>query len=326
MRLVAVSMIRNEADILPAFLGHCAALFDEVLVVDHASTDGTTQMLAAATGLMKLRAWRFAYLAYVQNLVVSALARRAFAEGADWVFPLDADEFPALGGRDALLARLPGNAKAARWHWQNRWPVGRLDFAHFDAARDYEVLDPPRRGAVKLAASRRLFEARARAGAPFGFGQGSHRLRGIAHEAQPDLGTLIHLPLRSAERFALKALNGHRANAARPDHVAEHAPQWARASGRLAAGGDIVTRAAILAPDLRASALGYPGSVRPAALRATRILRWAPLGILAGLPGGEADPGAVLARDEATCWRPALDAPMETWRLCFDGDQLTIAA
>jgi hypothetical protein len=31
-------MLRNEADILPDFLAHCAALFDRLLAVDHRST------------------------------------------------------------------------------------------------------------------------------------------------------------------------------------------------------------------------------------------------------------------------------------------------
>lgn len=41
LRLAAVSMIRNESDLILPFLRQCAELFDEVLVADIQSTDGT---------------------------------------------------------------------------------------------------------------------------------------------------------------------------------------------------------------------------------------------------------------------------------------------
>ncbi|WP_198370388.1 hypothetical protein [Roseomonas rosulenta] len=50
MRLIAPTIIRSEAAILPDDVGYCAALFDELRVVDHASSDGTAEMLAARRG------------------------------------------------------------------------------------------------------------------------------------------------------------------------------------------------------------------------------------------------------------------------------------
>jgi hypothetical protein len=41
-------MIRDEADILPTFLRHAAALFDFVLLVDHSSSDGSSTFLERA--------------------------------------------------------------------------------------------------------------------------------------------------------------------------------------------------------------------------------------------------------------------------------------
>jgi hypothetical protein len=172
MRLIAVTMLRNEADILPDFLGHCAALFDEVLAVDHASTDGSAEMLAAAARRMPLTVLRFAQKPYVQSLLVTALAREAFARGADWVFPLDADEFPMVASRADLLARLPADAAAVLWRWRNLWPLGGAGFAQFTAAGGHETLPLSSDAAIKIAISRRVPALLP----DFAIGQGSHNV------------------------------------------------------------------------------------------------------------------------------------------------------
>jgi hypothetical protein len=41
MRLVAVSVVKNEADIIEAFVRHTRAWVDHHLIFDHDSTDGT---------------------------------------------------------------------------------------------------------------------------------------------------------------------------------------------------------------------------------------------------------------------------------------------
>ena len=41
MKVVAVSMVKNEADAIEAFARHTAAFVDAHLVFDHLSTDGT---------------------------------------------------------------------------------------------------------------------------------------------------------------------------------------------------------------------------------------------------------------------------------------------
>ena len=47
MRIVGVAMVRNEADIVEAFVRHNLTQVDALTVVDHGSTDGTSEILAA---------------------------------------------------------------------------------------------------------------------------------------------------------------------------------------------------------------------------------------------------------------------------------------
>ena len=114
MRIMAVSMIRNDADIVASFLGHCGALFDRVFAVDHYSSDGTAEMLAAATRKMPLTLRTFRQRDKRQGDILTTLAREAFADGADWVVPHDADEFPEVADRAALEAC--AGATRTRWY------------------------------------------------------------------------------------------------------------------------------------------------------------------------------------------------------------------
>src|SRR4051812_18066628 len=108
MRVTAISMVRNEADVIEAFVRHHAEIVDELVVVDHRSVDGTDETLRAlvAEGL-PLRVRAEDSPVQRQNVVMTDLMRTAAADGADWVLPLDADEFlaaPQGSVRGALAA------------------------------------------------------------------------------------------------------------------------------------------------------------------------------------------------------------------------------
>lgn len=111
MRVVAVCMVKDEEDVVEAFVRHALAVADHLVVFDHHSTDRTGFLLhrLRADGL-PLTVLTDDEFEYRQAARTSALIRLAVAEhGADWVLPLDADEFVQAASpaafRDVLASR-----------------------------------------------------------------------------------------------------------------------------------------------------------------------------------------------------------------------------
>jgi hypothetical protein len=121
MKLVGVAMVRNEADIVEAFVRNNLELLDALYVIDHRSDDGTREILQAlaAEGL-PLQLEFDDDVAQRQPENITRLARRAFAEGAEAVIPLDADEFLKVPDRarlDRTIAGIPPAYCAAVEWW-----------------------------------------------------------------------------------------------------------------------------------------------------------------------------------------------------------------
>ncbi|HWA26120.1 MAG TPA: glycosyltransferase family 2 protein [Lacunisphaera sp.] len=115
---MAVALVKNEADVVEAFVRHTLAWVDHLLVLDHDSTDGTREILRALRreGL-PLQLFTDDALGYLQEFRTTHLARLAAREAAaDWVLPLDADEFLCGPDRAALEAELaaarPGHSRS----------------------------------------------------------------------------------------------------------------------------------------------------------------------------------------------------------------------
>jgi len=110
MKLVAVSRVRNEADIIEAFVRHHAVLFDKLIVLDDGSCDGTYEalLLLRAEGL-PLVVLRAPVIGYEQSRYMTRLLQMAVDQfGADWVAPLDADEFIEIEDGKTLAEAFSG--------------------------------------------------------------------------------------------------------------------------------------------------------------------------------------------------------------------------
>ena len=111
MRLVAASRVLNEDDILEAFVRHHAAMVDHHIFLDNGSTDRSLTILRAlqAEGVpITVLQTRAAHCC--EPPLLTGLFRMAAELGADWVLPLDCDEFVdprgVEGGLRAYLAGL----------------------------------------------------------------------------------------------------------------------------------------------------------------------------------------------------------------------------
>lgn len=118
MRIVGVSRVLNEADIVEPFIRHHAALLDLHIVLDNGSTDGTVELLRAlrAEGL-ELQAYQTTSPLFMEQAYNTGLYRLALQEGADWVFFLDADELLVLRGVETVqqvLGLVPGEVACLR--------------------------------------------------------------------------------------------------------------------------------------------------------------------------------------------------------------------
>lgn len=117
--LYGIACVRNEEDIIEAFVRHNLALLDRLLILDHGSTDATGSIL------IRLKAEGLA-LDFVhdprpgklQGERMTRLMRRAATEGADWIFLLDADEFLRPEGPHLELPLDAGPEACLQIAWQ----------------------------------------------------------------------------------------------------------------------------------------------------------------------------------------------------------------
>ena len=112
MKLWGVAMVRNESDVIEAFVRHNLTVLDGLIVVDHGSSDATMPILTAlCQERLPLIVKRADAPGYLQSEIMTIAAREAFATArADAVFTLDADEFLRVRSRqdlEAALAALP---------------------------------------------------------------------------------------------------------------------------------------------------------------------------------------------------------------------------
>ena len=81
MHLCAATIVRNEAEIIQAFVGHNVTLLDHIAVVDHGSFDGTSEIVRSRSA----GAWRSATPVARAN---RALATQRFGAATRCLCPL----------------------------------------------------------------------------------------------------------------------------------------------------------------------------------------------------------------------------------------------
>ena len=202
-------VVRDEADILDAHLAyHLDAGVDFIIVTDHRSRDGTTEILESYEGSGALRLIRDDSEFARQSAWQTRMARLAATEyEADWVISSDADEFwwPRGHSLKDVLSAVPSRYGVVRGLVRNFVPR-RDDSGTFSErmivrlTASAPINDPatPFRPVVKVA-------HRGHSGVVFGEG-GSHRVFGLPGEVLDAWHPVevLHVPLRSREQCARK--------------------------------------------------------------------------------------------------------------------------
>lgn len=202
-------IVRDEEDVLDAHLAfHLNAGVDLVLVTDHGSRDGTTDILARYAREGHVHVTRIEDIEYREVEWRTTMARAAAAEhGADWVINSDADEFwwPRGADHKDVLGSLPARYGLVRGFWRPFLPTA--DDSSYFAERMTVRLAPE--AAINDPSSHYRPNAKVihRAHPQIEVGRGNHGVHGV------DLQLLrgwypvevLHFPLRSLSQVEHKA-------------------------------------------------------------------------------------------------------------------------
>jgi glycosyltransferase involved in cell wall biosynthesis len=215
MKAVGVMLVRDGADLLDANLEyHLAEGLDHIVVTDNRSTDDTPAILERYAAGGRLTVHHEARDDFDQGPWLSTLAREAkTVHGADWIVPIDADEFwwSDVGLRAALEAvDAATEVVVAR----------RLDFVYrpesagsFTDRLRWRYADSVNFLGLPLG-PKVCFRAHAEAR----IDEGNHRVLHTVAGAVADDGmlTVMHFPMRSRQQFLTKVLNGGQARERNP--------------------------------------------------------------------------------------------------------------
>jgi hypothetical protein len=95
MKLVSISVMKNEADVAELFVRHHLAYFDSMIIVDHGSTDSSPRIIENLRDAgLAVELHYDHHLEFRQKALVNEYAQKCVSgQAADWLFPLDLDEF-----------------------------------------------------------------------------------------------------------------------------------------------------------------------------------------------------------------------------------------
>jgi hypothetical protein len=120
LRLVGIACVGNEADVVEAFVRHNLSLLDRLVILEHNTLDGTREILdRLVTEGLPITVEHSSERQFRQVAFTNALLRTALERyRADWVFPLDCDEFlvaPTRADLDHALLAAGDAHVAVRW-------------------------------------------------------------------------------------------------------------------------------------------------------------------------------------------------------------------
>lgn len=204
MRTWAVTMVRDELDILPHTLAHLANEgIDGIIVADNRSTDGTREWLHEAVLDCELIVVHDEEIGYYQSRKMTRLAHQAFGQGANWVIPFDADEFWHLPTHQPLTFSLAQHGADA---------VSAQLYNYFPTSNDGNEPNPFERIQHRDIHPAPLTKVAVASNPTVSIEQGNHGASGAEpFLVSPSTITVAHFPWRTPEQFVRKVANGYEA-------------------------------------------------------------------------------------------------------------------
>jgi glycosyltransferase involved in cell wall biosynthesis len=224
MRLAGITIVRNECDIVEAFVRHNEAVLDQLYILDNDSSDGTLEILQRlAANRLSIKVGRDNNLPYYQATKTTKLIKAALEDEAwDCVFPLDCDEFLLVDDRRALEAEIASlGVEEAGLLVSDHYAPTELD--------DTAEPDPVGRIIHRIVAEPALPLFHGKAIAPYALGnsravemgEGNHHIL-VANRRVPERWLtstrIAHFPVRSIEQFLSKVVTTRLAWLSRGDY------------------------------------------------------------------------------------------------------------
>ena len=231
MRLIGISCVRDEEDIIESFVRHNLVYLDKLYIVDNLSKDNTVDILNSLVNEgLAIEVWKSTSCSNQQERAITAALKKATKEykGVDFAFLLDADEF--LGGldRQSLIDDLGkiGPGEYGLMPWKTYIPV----------EDDLEVLTSSIPATLRMTHRRnheghQMFKSVVPA-ALFGkvrIPPGSHvvkRLDGGACMEHLLSTPLAHFPIRSANQLIAKIILSNHSRLMKKDRRPKESFHW----------------------------------------------------------------------------------------------------
>lgn len=239
-KIAVISMVKNESDIIESFIRYYAAFADCIIIADHNSDDGTWEIMEKLKAEYPfLITSRVEQMGYIQSEIMTNLMESVANDyRADWILPMDADEFLLSEGQDdvrIVLGNCSDNVLLLPW----------IDHEVPEACYDRKqcILNLPCRRAIKTRDMNKVIVRGdyIRNGA-WRLKQGNHGLEAVtpncdepSYSACDDL-VVAHFPFRSKEQYISKNVLGWLANVAAYSKHTHFAHHWKKAFDRIVAG------------------------------------------------------------------------------------------
>jgi hypothetical protein len=246
MKIVVISTIRNEADILETFVRYHLQFVDRMIIVNHRSVDSSADIL---NGLqqegLSLDVVRETGIEHQQGSVLSRFMKKAVLEyDADWVIPLDADEFLAMkdeGRVREVMEKLPPD-KVVKLPWRTYVPVATDNLQEpniLKRIQHYRSKENINLRKIMIPRSMATKKNGIIAAGNHGFVKESFRKQKEFPCVYTDQLVLAHFPVRSAQQITTKAFVGWLSCLVKPNKEPTEAFHLKRLYDRFKNGGQI---------------------------------------------------------------------------------------